>query len=420
MQVTKSDRGTIIASEHIAHVQTIALGFWVRSGTLYEREHEQGVSHFLEHMFFKGSHNRSARQIVEAIDAIGGELNAYTTKEYTCYYVKVLMEHLELAVSVLCDMLSYPKFAQEDVEKEKQIVLEEIALYEDTPDELIHDCLASTIWPNHSLGLPVLGSKSSILSLDRPKCLDFYSRHYHHKNMVVTAAGNLNHEHLCELVAKYLALHSDLEVSSCESIEIQYEQRTRLVSKQTEQLHLSLGFPGLSWQHEDIYALALLNNVLGGGMSSRLFQKVREDMGLVYSIYSYSASFVDNGYFGIYAGLSPKNTTQLLAAVAAELSALKSHAIDDAELSRAREQVKGSIVMGLENTASRMSRMGRGLLLMGRVIPIGEVIKKIEAVTPEHIMRLSSLLLSPGHSSLCALGPTAHLPNLGDTLHSSF
>lgn len=420
MRVSKNGAGIVVASEHIPHVQTVALGFWVRSGTLYEQEAEQGVSHFLEHMFFKGSQKRSAREIVEAIDAVGGELNAYTTKEYTCFYVKVLMEHLGLAVDVLGNMLSAPNFEIADVEKEKQIVLEEISLYEDAPDELIHDYLASTIWPNHPLGLPILGNRSSILALDQQKCWDFYRRHYHPKNIVVTAAGNLDHEQLMELLEEKFILHSDLEADVRLPVVIPYAERTCLVAKQTEQLHICLGFPGLPWQHEDIYTLGMLNNILGSGMSSRLFQKVREEMGLVYSIYSYSASFVPNGYYGIYAGLSPRNAEQLLSAIGGELGALKSGLVNDVELSRAREQVKGSIIMGLESTANRMSRMGRGLLLLGEVTSTAEIIRKIESVTPADIQRLAGTMLLNSHSSLCALGPTAELPNLRQALHAAF
>lgn len=420
MEISKNKSGIVVASEHIPHVHTVALGFWVRCGTLYERESEQGLSHFLEHLFFKGTLERSARDIVEAIDNVGGELNAYTTKEYTCFYVKVLKEHLGLAVDVLSNMLSAPKFSSSDVEKEKQIVLEEIALYEDTPDELIHDYLASTIWPHHPLGMPILGKRESILALDRDRCANFYRRHYHPRNIVVTAAGNLVHQQLVELVEEKLQFEGDLEADVFPAMATAYTERTCYVDKPTEQLHICLGFPGLPWQHEDIYTLGMLNNILGAGMSSRLFQLVREEMGLAYNIYSYSASFVANGYYGIYAGLSPRNAQQLLMAIGGELKAMKNGYVSAAELERARQQVKGAIVMGLESTANRMSRMGRGLLLVGEITATEEVVKKIEAVTPDDIQRLAERILTMGSSAICALGPTKNLPDLGATLQAAF
>ncbi|MBS3872681.1 MAG: insulinase family protein [Firmicutes bacterium] len=420
MEISKNKAGIVVASEHIPHVDTVALGFWVRCGTLYEGESEQGLSHFLEHLFFKGSQERSARDIVEAIDNVGGELNAYTTKEYTCFYVKVLKEHLGLAVDVLSNMLSAPKLSVSDVEKEKQIVLEEIALYEDTPDELIHDYLATTIWPHHPLGLPILGNKESIMALNREKCWDFYRRHYQPRNIVITAAGNLLHQQLVELVEEKLKLDGEQGGDASPATATAYSERSCFVDKPTEQLHICLGFPGLAWQHEDIYTLSMLNNILGAGMSSRLFQLVREEMGLAYNIYSYSASFVENGYYGIYAGLSPRNAEQLVTAIGGELKAMKNGLVSAAELARAREQVKGAIVMGLESTANRMSRMGRGLLLVGEVTPTLEIVNKIEAVTPDDIQRLAERLLKMGSSTICALGPTKDLPDLSATLHAAF
>jgi predicted Zn-dependent peptidase len=418
MQVTKLDSGLRIASEHIPHVQTVTIGFWVRCGTFAESTEETGMSHFLEHMFFKGTQSRSARDIVEAFDDVGGELNAYTAKEYTCFYAKVMDEHLPLAVEVLSDMLSRPLFSAADLEREKQIVLEEISLYEDAPDELIHDKLAGTIWPHHPLGRPILGSRESISAITVETCREFYAKHYCPENIVVAACGYVDHDALVRLVESHFYLASQ-GVGVGETTEnLPYSERISIIERPIEQLHLCLGFPGVAWSDKHIYTMNIMNNIFGAGMSSRIFQGIREERGLAYSIYSYSASFVSAGYFAVYAGLSARNTTTLLKTIGRELTAMKNAPVSEAEISRARQQVKGALVMGLESTANRMSRMGRGLLLIGRVQDTGEILARIGAVTLEDVQSLAKRVFALDQLTLCALGPTAELPNLAEVLRS--
>jgi len=419
MEATKLNTGLRVASEHIPHVQTVTIGFWVRCGTFAESPAEMGLSHFLEHMFFKGTESRSARDIVEAFDDVGGELNAYTAKEYTCYFAKVMDEHLPLAVEVLSDMLSRPLFSEEDLEREKQIVLEEISLYEDAPDEIIHDKLAGTIWPHHPLGRPILGSRESITGITVETCRQFYAAHYCPENIVVAACGHVSHDELVRLVEAHFRLKSQGVCVSDTAGTHPYSERVSIMERPIEQLHLCLGFPGVAWSDKDIYPMNIMNNIFGAGMSSRIFQGIREELGLAYSIYSYSASFVSAGYFAVYAGLSARNTATLLKTIGRELLAMKNTPVSQAEISRARQQVKGALVMGLESTANRMSRMGRGLLLMGRVQDTGEILDRIGAVTLEDVQSLAQRVFALDQLTLCALGPTAELPNLAEALRGN-
>ncbi|HSL94189.1 MAG TPA: pitrilysin family protein [Bacillota bacterium] len=405
MKYTRLPSGMQIISEAIPHVRTVSMGIWVRSGTFSELPDEAGLSHFLEHMFFKGSQSRSARDIVEAFDNIGGELNAYTAKEYTCFYAKVIDEHLPLAVDVIVDMLCRPAFAVEDIEKEKQVILEEISMYEDSPDEIIHDYLAQTIWPEHPLGRPVIGSRVSIAGMSHKAVNQYYARHYRPDNIVVSAAGNLDHETLVELICKHADFpHPDASLPLPHYPEINYQKNFVKRDKATEQSHICLGFPGLPWGHGDIYTMNVMNNIFGGGMSSRLFQAVREELGLAYSIYSYSSSYMPAGYYTIYAGLSAANVPRAFATIAEEISLLKASHVKAEELERAKQQVKGALIIGLESTSNRMSRMGRGLMLLGRVTPLDEIVSKIEAVDVEAVLDLAHRTFLPEQASLCLLG----------------
>ena len=418
MEYSKLPSGLQVVSEHIPHVRTVALGIWVRCGTYGEQDKEAGMSHFLEHMFFKGTETRSAREIVEAFDDVGGELNAYTTKEYTCFYAKVIDEHLPLAVEVIMDMLCHPRMSVADIEKEKQVILEEISMCEDVPDELIHDCLAATIWPEHPLGRPILGSRSSINALTQEGLLDYYNRHYFAQNIVVAAAGNLSHQDLLELLHEHCSFTHSAQKGEWHQADISYTEKVNAIERPIEQLHMCLGFPGLSWKSESIYTLNVLNNIFGGGMSSRLFQEIREERGLAYNIYSYSASFVPAGYFSIYAGLSAERFPLVMSTLAEEIKKLKSAQVSPEELARAKQQVKGALVIGLESTANRMSRMGRSLLLMGRVNEIDEIVAKMEAVTARDVVELANAMLQGSRASLCVLGPTSQLSELDSYISS--
>lgn len=408
MRQTTLPSGIQIISEHIPHVRTVSLGIWVKAGTFSEHQTEEGLSHFLEHMFFKGTQSRSARQIVEAFDNVGGELNAYTTKEYTCFYSKVIDEHMPLAVEVILDMLCRPLLSSEDIEKEKQVVLEEIAMYEDSPDEIIHDYLAQTIWPSHPLGRPVIGNRDSIVGIRQSAVEEYYTRQYRADNIIISAAGNLSHEALVDLINLYSGfVKPAAPLSPLQFPDIAYERRFIKREKATEQSHMCLGFPGLPWGHDQIYTMNVMNNVFGGGMSSRLFQAVREELGLAYSIYSYSSSYATAGYYSLYAGLSAQNIPRAFAAIATEIRSLRESHISAEELERAKQQVKGALIIGLESTSNRMSRMGRGLMLLGKVTPLEEIVQRIEAVDAAAVLELAQNTFRGDQASLCLLGAAA-------------
>ncbi len=410
MQITEIRPGVVLASEHLPFVRSVSIGFWVRSGVEYEPDHLQGASHFLEHLLFKGTTKRTSRDISEAFASIGGEVNAFTAKEYTCYYGKVVDQHLEQAVDVLTDMICHARLAESDVDKERKVILEEIGMYEDSPDEYVHDLLAAAIWPNHPLGRAVLGTRETLQAIDAASIRSFYQQLYCPGNIVIAAAGSLEHEQL----ATWLSARLELPPPSVASIRLPEPEPASfqqvLVNRPTEQLHLTLGFRGLSMRDDRRYAWQLLNNILGGGMSSRLFQQLREEHALVYSTYSYTASFQLAGYSAIYLGLAPQNAGVALELIDKELRDLATNTVAEAELRRAKEQVKGALIMGLESTANHMGRLGRGMLLFNRVQPVEEVIEQIEKVSADDIRNLAQELFLRSPIAVAAVGQTADLP----------
>ncbi len=415
MQQSEIMPGLVLVTETLPFVRSVSIGFWIRAGVLYEPVRLQGVSHFLEHLLFKGTARRSARDISESFDNIGGEINAYTAKEYTCLYAKIVDEHLEAAVDILCDMIVSSRLDQADVIKEQNVVLEEISMYEDTPDEYVHDVLAQTIWPASPLGRSILGTRESIAQLSAADIRSYYQERYTGANMVIAAAGSVDHAELADLLAQRLQMPADQAESATKS-KPEFTPAYRLLEKPTEQLHLALGFPGLPIGDERRHTWSLLSNILGAGMSSRLFQRLREDHGLVYNAYSYTASFGGAGYSAIYLGLSPQNVEKALQLIAEELADLRSQPISEAELRRAKEQAKGALIMGMESTANNMSRLGRGLLLNGRVRTVAETVERIEAVTSDQLQRLAAELYARRSMAAAAVGSVDGLTNLLETL----
>lgn len=411
MQITEIKPGIVLASKQLPYVRSVALGFWVHSGVAYETADLQGASHFLEHLLFKGTETRSARNISESFDNIGGEINAYTAKEYTCFYCKVVDQHLETAVDVLTDMICHARLDPADVDKERNVVLEEIGMYEDSPDEYVHDLLAAAVWPNHSLGRAILGTRASLAAIDADCLRSFYQQHYRSGNIVITAAGSLDHEQL----AAWLVSRLDLPASGPDLLAMTFPEVSTpgcsLVERPTEQLHLTLGFPGLSMRDERVYTWNLLNNLMGGGMSSRLFQRLREEHALVYNAYTYTASFQQTGYSAVYLGLAPHNVTLALDLISQELGQIRQQEITADELKRAKEQVKGALIMGMESTANHMSRLGRGLLLLDRVQEVEDVIKRVEAVTTADILSLANSIFRREQMAVAAVGKVQALPD---------
>jgi len=407
--------GVRIITEEIDHVRSAAIGIWVGAGSRDEREGFEGISHFIEHMFFKGTEHRSARALAESLEAVGGQLNAFTTKEYTCYYAKILDEDLDLAIDVLSDMFFSSLFDEKEIEKEKNVVIEEIKMYEDSPDELIHDVFSEHVWNDHPLGKPILGTEESIRSLNRDKIMHFLTEHYAPDNVVISVAGKINHE---DVVAKLSPHFGTFKRGGRRVLEetprghtIEYNQK-----KDTEQMHIILGVPGLGQDDEDIYAMHIFNNILGGGLSSRLFQEIREQRGLAYSVYSYHSTYVDTGLFAIYAGTSPKNTQEVIACILEELLKFKQKGISSEELVRIKAQIKGGLYLGLEAVSSRMSRLGKTELTYNRVLSPEEVVEKLENVTVEDVLRLVQRLWQKDKISIMTLGPAGHEVILSDLL----
>lgn len=398
--------GVRIVSETIPYVKSVSLGVWIGSGSRSEQNDNHGISHFIEHLMFKGTERRSARDIAETVDAIGGQLNAFTAKEHTCYYMKVLDTHLELALDILSDMLLASKFAVEDIGREREVVLEEVHMYEDTPDELVHDIHLSKIWQSHPLGRNILGSKQSIAGFTRAMVVDYYRSFYTPDNIVIAAAGNVDHDMLVTMVMRFFGgMTGKKAIKSPQEPPVLSPVKT-LQPKDIEQIHLCLGTLSVPQNSPDMYKIHILNNVLGGGISSRLFQSVREDRGLAYSIYSYQTNYSDTGLFTVYAGTRPANADEVVQLILANLSEMKHHGITADELKKSKEQLKGNLLLGLESSSSHMSRIGKMEITLGKFIPLDEVVEKIDKVTLADVKEVAGRLFKENLLCFTAVGPT--------------
>ena len=396
--------GLRIVSESIPYMSSVSLGIFAGTGSRHETPAEQGVSHFIEHLMFKGTHRRSAKDIAEMVDDVGGQLNAATDRENTCYYIQVLPEHLSLGMDILSDMLLNSKFADVDVEKERQVVLEEISLYEDSPDELIHDLHMNSLWPGHALGRNILGTRETIAAMNRQAIIDYRMRHYVPDNLVIAAAGNLTHEQLVELSQLYWA---DVSGKSQTVVDLTptFVAARLLQEKDIEQLHVCLGTPGVAHDSPQYYASHVLNTILGGGVSSRLFQSIREDRGLAYSVCSYPSSFRDTGLMTIYAGVSPENSREVIEITNAILSDIRLNGVRPDEIKRAKEQLKAGLMFSMESSASRMSRVGRAEISSREYLSPEKLAAKVDAVSLEQLFELAQPLYQPETTCMTALGP---------------
>ena len=396
--------GLRIVSESIPYMSSVSLGIFAGTGSRHETPAEHGVSHFIEHLMFKGTHRRSAKDIAEMVDDVGGQLNAATDRENTCYYIKVLPEHLSLGMDILSDMLLNSKFADVDVEKERQVVLEEISLYEDSPDELIHDLHMNSLWPGHALGRNILGTRETIAAMNRQAIIDYRMRHYVPDNLVIAAAGNLTHEQLVELSQLYWA---DVSGKSQTVVDLTptFVAARLLQEKDIEQLHVCLGTPGVAHDSPQYYASHVLNTILGGGVSSRLFQSIREDRGLAYSVCSYPSSFRDTGLMTIYAGVSPENSREVIEITNAILSDIRLNGVRPDEIKRAKEQLKAGLMFSMESSASRMSRVGLAEISSREYLSPEKLAAKVDAVSLEQLFELAQPLYQPETTCMTALGP---------------
>ena len=398
------DNGLRIVSESIPYMSSVSLGIFVGTGSRSELPPEQGVSHFIEHLMFKGTQKRSARDIAEMVDDVGGQLNAATDRENTCYYIKVLPEHLGLGMDILSDMLLHSKFADSDVEKERQVVLEEISLYEDSPDELIHDLHMNSLWPGHALGRNILGTRETIGDMSRQTIVDYTMRHYVPDNVVIAAAGNLTHEQLVEQVRLYWDDVKGAYPRLTDSAPV-FATGRLLQEKDIEQIHICLGTPGVAHDSPEFYASHVLNTILGGGVSSRLFQSIREEKGLAYSVCSYPSSFRDAGLLTIYTGVSPDNSLEVMEIIYSIIGDIQANGVRADEMQRAKEQLKAGLMFSLESSSSRMSRLGRAEISAREYLSPEKLAAKVDGVSLQQLFELSQPLYRRDSTCFTALGP---------------
>jgi predicted Zn-dependent peptidase len=405
VEVTVLPNGLTVVSDRMESVETVSVGVWVGAGTRFEVPEVNGISHLLEHMAFKGTKRRTARAIAEEIEAVGGVLNAYTARELTAYYAKVLKEDAGLAVDIIADILQHATMDPEELTRERAVVLQEIGQANDTPDDIIFDYFQETAFPGQPLGRPVLGSAEVVESLSREALLGYMARNYGAARMVLAASGKLEHATLVQLAADaFLALPATAPEAPEPGRYVGGDFRT---DRELEQVHLTLGLDGLSFHDPDFYALQVYSTLLGGGMSSRLFQEVREKRGLVYTIHSFASSFGDSGTFGIYAGTGENEVAELIPVVCDELRRAGETASEE-EIARARAQLKASILMGLESTGARCEQLAHQMLVFGRPIPTSETIEKLEAVDKTAIARVAARLTA-SRPTIAALGPIGRL-----------
>ncbi|MBB6216529.1 putative Zn-dependent peptidase [Anaerosolibacter carboniphilus] len=396
--------GVRVIVEQIPHVKSVSLGFWIGVGSIHENSNNNGITHFIEHMLFKGTSNRTAKQIAESIDSIGGQLNAFTSKECTCYYAKVLDSHLPIAVDVLSDMLFNSTFSDVEIEKEKSVVLEEINMYEDSPEDLVHDLLAKVTFNNHSLGSPILGTSQTVSEFQREMLLEYIQNNYTSDNIVVSVAGNFDQELLFSLLEEKFMKYSN-HIKKPNILEApSFGKNSGHRYKDIEQLHFCIGFKGIPQGHRDLYPLLVMNNVFGGSMSSRLFQNIREDKGLAYSVFSYPSSYSQIGMMTIYAGINPSQLIEVTKLINEEICHIKEKGLTEEEFYKSKEQLKGNYILGLESTSSRMTSIGKSELLMNRVYTQKEVLEKIDAVTMEDVYRVTHDIFDSAYASVALVG----------------
>ncbi len=398
--------GVRIVTEKIDTVQSASIGIWVGVGARDEADPLRGISHVIEHMLFKGTETRTAQQVADAIDSVGGYLNAFTDKEYTCYYARILSEHIGIAVDVLSDMFLHSKVDPTELAREQNVILEEIKRHEDQPDDLVHDVFYQTIWPNHVLGKSVIGTAQTVASFTHDDLVGYMHKRYTPDTIVIAAAGNLEHSQVVEMIAERFGGLTGTRADWREPDEkAQAHLDTECVSKPVEQVHVVMGVPGFSQSEDDRYKLSVLDTVMGGGMSSRLFQEIREKRGLAYSVGSYTTSYREGGLFAVYAGTSPDTAGDVVSIVKEEFAKVTANNVTEAELNRAKNQVRGGMVMAQESMSSRMMRIGKNELVHGRVIPYDEILGKIQAFTLGDIHDVTEKIFGKGEFAMAQVGP---------------
>jgi len=400
------NNGVRIITRKMPHLHSVSMGVWVNAGSRDESPAESGLSHFIEHMIFKGTQKRTAFQIAKEFDAIGGQTNAFTSSENTCYHAKVMSTHLETMVDILSDIFLNSVFDEKEVENERAVILQEIGMAEDSPDDYIHILSGMNFWGENSLGRPVLGSRENVLKFGSDTLKSFFHRFYQPERIVISVAGNVEHHHFVDIAGP---LFETIQPGNSFSTRITPDEHCKIniYYKELEQVHICLGTKGLSITDPRRYAYSLLNTILGGNMSSRLFQEVREKRGLAYAVYSFISSFVDTGMFGAYAGVNHKNAYQSIELILKEISRIKTARIDPSELHYAKEYTKGNLMLATESNDNQMVRMAQNETHYGRFIPLKEIVDKIEAVTEADIQNLAESLFQENRFALTVLGPVS-------------
>lgn len=408
IETTTLANGIRVVTEQMPHVRSVSMGVWIGTGSRRESPEENGISHFIEHMVFKGTKNRSAEDIAKSVDSIGGGLDAFTSKEMVSYNTKVLDDHMPIAFDVLADLVLNPLFRAEDIEKEKGVILEELKMEVDNPEYLLHEIFSSNFWKDHPIGKPILGTKETVQSFHRDMLHEYYTRIYSPANILITAAGHLRHKQLVDLAREHF---EQLPMNGTLAKQRSPSAHARLVFKNKtslEQTHLYMGVPSYPMAHPSRFACYVLNTVLGGGMSSRLFQNIREKQGLAYAVYSELSMYTDTGCMAIYAGTSVETAGKVVESIVHELKDLKQNAVPADELRRAKDHLKGSFVLGLESTSSRMANLARQELYYKRFFTLDEMLNSIEEVTADQVQQIAQEFFNPDHFMLAMLG------NLGD------
>jgi predicted Zn-dependent peptidase len=398
------DNGIRVVSEEIEHVHSISIGVWVACGSRHEDALTNGTAHFIEHMLFKGTQGRSAFDIAAAIDSVGGVMNAFTSKELTSFYIKIPDYHLPLAVDLLADIFKHSLFEAEEIEKEKSVVLQEIHMLEDAPDDYIHDFFETQYWSGHCLGLPILGTREGVQNFTKEGLMSFFKNRYRGRNLVITAAGHLKHGAFVDLVSKSFGpIEGNAVQDACTLPEI--AAKVAVIEKDLEQIHMIVGTPAPSAISEKRYASFLMNAVLGGSMSSRLFQEIREKRGLAYAVHSYLTPYMDTGTLSIYAGTGPRDIREVMGLILDDLLRMSNELLTATELHGAKELIKGNFLLSMESTDTRMTRLAKNEICFGRHVPSEDVIAGIDAVTSEEVRALAREMFNPVMMTVTAIGP---------------
>lgn len=408
-KITTLDNGIRVALEPISHVRSTAFGIWVKNGTRNEQVHENGISHFIEHMMFKGTETRTATEIASEMDALGSQMNAYTTKEYTCYHTRTLDTNFYKALDVIADIFLNSNFDFLDVEKEKVVIKEEINMYDDSPDELVHDTLQNHLFRGSSLGMPILGTKETIETFTREQLLDYFYKNYHPENTVISVAGSFNESEMLTALNKYFGKWQNDEKYSPYNTHARYDVSHTSCERDTSQIHMCLGFPALARDDDYRYALGVFNTIFGGSMSSKLFQSVREERGLAYSIYSYPTAFSDVGAFNIYSAMNKEHLEKVMGIIAEEIYKVKENPLPQELVNKTKEQMISNYIIGAESTTNRMIATGSSLLLKDEILTQEEVIQKISDVGAEDIMSVCQRMFQIGDVSWCGVGDISNL-----------